>query len=220
MKYTRKLFCLLLLIRFGITGLMAQNTVKDADGNLYQTVKIGNQVWMAENLKTTKYNDGKAITYTYDSTYFLITTDPTYYLYNNDIANKSVYGVLYNWYVLNSKKLCPSGWHVPVFDEWTTLINVLGGEKLAGGKLKETGTKHWAGPNAEATNVTGFTALPGGYRMTIGGCEGIGTYGGWWSVTEVGDAGAQIREIGNNNGKMTWNVPAKSCGFSVRCLKD
>jgi Fibrobacter succinogenes major domain (Fib_succ_major). len=209
----------ILLLCTGLTGLQAQDTVKDADGNAYNTITIGKQIWMAENLKTTKYNDGTAIPYMSDSTSFLITTDPVYYLYNNDKTNKSIFGLLYNWFVLNTRKLCPAGWHVPAYEEWTTLITVLGGEKVAGGKLKETGTKHWDSPNAGATNVTGFTALPGGYR-SIYACEGIGIYGAWWSVTEYGDAGAYVREVGNFDGKMSWNVPSKSCGFSVRCLKN
>jgi uncharacterized protein (TIGR02145 family) len=219
MKHTKKLFCLLLLNCFGITILLAQNTVKDVDENVYKTIPIGKQTWMTENLRTTKYNDGTSIPYMADSTNILV-SDPAYYLYNNDIANKSIYGLLYNWYVVNTKKLCPSGWHVPSNDEWTTLAAVLGGENAAGGKLKETSTKHWDSPNTGATNETGFTALPGGYRSIFGAFDGFGSYGAWWSATEYGDAGAYIWNVSNDNSKLSWNVPSKSSNFPVRCLKD
>ena len=149
---------------------------------------------MAKNLKTIKYNNGTAIPYMTDSTN-LIASTPAYYLYNNDIANKPIYGVLYNWYVVNTRKLCPLSWHVPTTEEWTTLTSVLGGESVAGGKLKETGSTHWVSPNAGATNETGFTALPGGYRSIFGAFEGIGSYCAWWSATEYGDAGAYIRNV-------------------------
>ncbi|MGD0340861.1 MAG: fibrobacter succinogenes major paralogous domain-containing protein [Bacteroidales bacterium] len=199
--------------------LQAQSTVKDVDGNVYKIITIGKQTWMAENLKTSKYNDGTAIPYMADSTNSLEPT-PAYYLYNNDIVNKSVYGVLYNWYVVSTKKLCPTGWHVPTNEEWTTLTTVLGGENAAGGKLKETGTKHWNSPNTGATNEIGFTALPGGYCSVFRAFEGIGSYGAWWSAMKYGDAGAYIRNVSYDNSKLQWNVPSKSCDYSVRCLKD
>ncbi len=204
-----------------VSGLQAQTelTVKDTDGNKYKTVKIGKQVWLAENLKTTKYCDGTTISYLADTTQ-LLDPVPSYFLYNNDSAYKSTYGLLYNWYVVNTGKLCPAGWHVPSHEEWSELATALGGEKVSGGKLKETGTIHWDNPNKGATNETGFTGLPGGYRSIFGSCEGKGSYGAWWSSTVYGDAGAYIRELSYDTGNLSWNVPAKNCDYPVRCLKN
>jgi uncharacterized protein (TIGR02145 family) len=115
------LFCI------GLTRLQAQ-TVKDIDGNVYKTVTIGKQVWMAENLKTAKYNDGKTIPLVTDNTEWSNLSAPAYCWYNNDIANKEVYGALYNWYTVNTNKVCPKGWHIPIDAEWTTLTTYLGGE--------------------------------------------------------------------------------------------
>src|SRR5450759_4787246 len=127
------------LVCIGLNGLQAQ-TVKDIDGNVYKTVTIGKQVWMVENLKTTKYNDGITIPLVIDNTAWTDLITPKYSWFNNDIANKEVYGALYNWYTVNTNKLCPKGWHIPTDEEWTTLTTYLGGEGVAGGKLKETGT--------------------------------------------------------------------------------
>ena len=122
--------------------------VQDIDGNNYLTVTIGTQIWMAENLRTTKYNDGTAIPLVTDNTTWANLTTPAYCWYNNDAkTNGSTYGALYNWYSVNTKKLCPTGWHVPNDTEWTTLTTYLGGTAVAGGKLKETGTAHWYSPN-------------------------------------------------------------------------
>ncbi len=219
MKIKKTIFLVVALLCICTTVIQAQNTVKDVDGNVYKTITIGKQTWIAENLKTTKYNDGTSIPYMADSAK-LLEPVPAYYIYNNDKANKSIYGLMYNWYVVNTGKLCPMNWHVPTYEEWTTLINVLGGENVAGGKLKENGTKHWTSPNTGATDETGFTALPGGYRSVYGAVAGIGSYGAWWSATKYGDAGAYIRNMSNDNSKLLWNVPSKSCDYSVRCLKD
>jgi uncharacterized protein (TIGR02145 family) len=125
--------------------------VSDIDGNYYKTIQIGSQIWMAENLKTTRYNDGSNIPLVTDNTAWSNLTTPGYCWYNNDAATyKNVYGALYNWYAVNTGKLCPSGWHVPSEYEWTLLVNYLGGVYAAGGKLKETGTTHWYSPNAGA----------------------------------------------------------------------
>ncbi|MBI5010148.1 MAG: fibrobacter succinogenes major paralogous domain-containing protein, partial [Bacteroidia bacterium] len=137
--------------------------VSDIDGNVYQTVTIGTQVWMKENLKTTKLNDGIALPNVIDNAAWAALTTTGYCWYNNDATTyKSTYGALYNWYAVNTGKLCPIGWHVPSDDEWTLLTTFRGGYSVAGGKLKETGTLHWTSPNTGATNETGFTALPGG----------------------------------------------------------
>jgi len=135
----------------------------DVDGNNYKTIKIGNQEWMAENLKTTKYKDGTSIPLFTAATPMANFTSPGYCWYNSDSATyRNSYGALYNWYAVNTGKLAPTGWHVPTEAEWNTLIAYLGGESVAGGKLKEAGTSHWSSPNTGATNEVGFSALPGG----------------------------------------------------------
>jgi uncharacterized protein (TIGR02145 family) len=193
--------------------------VIDADGNSYNSVKLGSQIWMSENLKTTKYKDGSAIPLvTLNATWDTLLT-PAYCWFNNNGATfKNMYGALYNWYTIDSGNLCPTGWHVPYDTEWTTLIDYLGGESIAGGKLKETSTAHWFTPNAGATNESGFNALPGGSNFD-GGFQGIGDYGFWWSFTIIAN---------NNMGRSMYysaalvyrNSYSKNFGFSVRCLKD
>jgi uncharacterized protein (TIGR02145 family) len=197
--------------------------VKDIDGNLYSTVKIGNQVWMAENLKTTKLKYGGTIPLVTDNTAWSNLTTPGYCWYNNDEAtNKDTYGALYNWYTISTTNLCPMGWHVPTDIDWTTLITYLGGNSVAGGKLKETGTAHWLSPNAGATNETGFTALPGNLRVndgTFGGASGIGS-GYWWSSTVYDTMNAYLCIISSSYGSINIGGGNKKFGHSVRCLKD
>jgi uncharacterized protein (TIGR02145 family) len=192
---------------------------KDNDNNNYVVVKIGTQLWMAENLKTTKYNDNNPIPLVSDTTVWANTLTPAYCWYANDvIANKDVYGALYNWHAVNTTKLCPAAWHVATDAEWTTLIGYLGGSTSAMGKMKETGLLHWNSPNYAATNESGFTALPGGSR-TIGGIyNGLGNYGSWWSSSAEGIYDSWSRMVNNlsvNSVSMT-----NENGFSVRCIKD
>lgn len=195
-------------------------TVTDIDGNVYQTVTISTQVWMASNLKTTKYKDGIAIPLVTDGTAWSNLSTPGYCWYNNDAAtNKSTYGALYNGYTVNTGKLCPTGWHVPSDAEWTDLTTYLGGEAVAGGKLKEAGTIHWNNPNSGATNTTGFTALPSGYRNYDDPFGTIGNGGYWWSSSE--DAiNAWNRYVSSSSSDVYRNDYSKRNGFSVRCVKD
>ena len=170
----------------------------DGDFNIYPVVTIGTQTWMAENLKTTKYNDGTAIPNVTDNTTWSTTTSGAYCDYSNSSAYSNTYGRLYNWYAVastNPKNVCPTGWHVPTDAQWTTLSTFLGGEGVAGGKLKETSTTHWLTPNTSATNETGFTALPGGYRNHSGTFGLIGNTGFWWSSTVGGTTFAWYRYI-------------------------
>jgi uncharacterized protein (TIGR02145 family) len=187
-------------------------TISDIEGNVYHIVTIGTQVWMAENLKTTRYSNGTSIPLVTDNSAWGNLTTPGYCWYNNDEATyKNTYGALYNWYTINTGNLCPTGWHVPTDAEWTTLTTYLGGESVAGGKLKETGTAHWTSPNIGATNESGFTALPGGDRIYDGTFYTIGSYGWWWSE---GDA-RRLRD-----GNVFRSNSDKRDGFSVRCLRD
>ncbi len=200
----------------GTTG-----TVTDIDGNVYNTVTIGTQVWMAENLKTTKYRDGTNIPNVTDNTAWGNLTTGAYCDYSNTPSNSATYGRLYNWYAAtNVHNIAPTGWHVPTDAEWTTLTTFLGGESVAGGKLKEIGTTYWASPNTGATNETGFTALPGGYRDSSGTFYTIGSSGFWWSATESGATFAWYRNMFYNYSDVYRNYIYKELGFSVRCVRD
>jgi uncharacterized protein (TIGR02145 family) len=195
--------------------------VSDMDGNSYKTVKIGNQWWMAENLKTTQYNDGTLIPLITDDLTWKGLTNGAYCWYGNYIANKTVYGALYNWYAINTNKLCPTGWHVPAYEDWKTLRNYLGGRTGTSGKLKEIGTKHWISPNDGATNETGFTALPGGYRHPLGPFLELGSGGYWWLTTETTPETAwSIIISGGGTFLFEERNFEKMWGFSVRCIKD
>lgn len=195
--------------------------VSDIDGNSYKTVRIGNQWWMAENLKTTSYNDGTEIPLVEDNSTWKGLTTGAYCWYDNIPEYKNVYGHLYNWYTLNTGNLCPTGWHAPSYEEWTILAEFLGGVNGAGGKLKETGTTHWISPNKGATNKTGFTAFPGGYRHALGPYHEIGIGGYWWSATETYPGTAWSIFISSNDDSLSEDMYfEKIWGFSVRCIKD
>jgi uncharacterized protein (TIGR02145 family) len=198
------------------------DAISDMDGNYYNIVTIGTQTWMAENLKTTKYNDNTPIPLVTDPTAWANLTTPGYCWYNNDATTyKVTYGALYNWFTVNTGKLCPTGWHVPTDGEWSILSIYLGGESVAGGPLKETGTTHWNSPNTGATNVTGFTGLPGGYRYyTNGVFAGIGLHGNFWSATETDATYAYYRDLQYNFNSLYRALPAKVHGLYVRCVMD
>jgi uncharacterized protein (TIGR02145 family) len=196
-------------------------TVTDIDGNVYLTVTIGTQVWMAENLKTTKLIDGSAIPLVTDTTVWSNLITPGYCWYNNDSNTYAqTYGALYNWYTVETGNLCPTGWHVPTDADWTTLIDYLGGGAFAGGKLKETGTNHWESPNTGATNESGFSALPGGYRNGIGGFYMIGVRGAWWHNNEIDASTAWTLGIHYSDSNVDGLNANKRHGHSVRCMKD
>lgn len=201
-----------------------QKTVTDADGNLYQTVTIGTQTWMSENLKTTKYNDGTSIPFVRESAEWGNLSTPGYCWYKDEQTGYgNTYGGLYNWYVVETGNLCPVGWHVPSHEEWSTLTGSIGGDFIAGTKLKESGTTHWNKPNSTATNETGFTALPGGYRDSHGEFKGIGFWGGWWTSTKDGSSGNAFgRVLGYDYSYIvseTYDHGLRG-GFSIRCLND
>jgi uncharacterized protein (TIGR02145 family) len=207
-------------VSFSTTDYPNCGTVTDIDGNVYKTVTIGSQCWLRENLKTTKYNDGTAIPMVTDNTVWSNLSTPGYCWYNNDaVTNKSTYGALYNWYTVNTGKLCPTGWHIPADAEWTVLTTYLGGESVAGGKLKETGTSHWLSPNTGATNTTGFTAVPGSYRYFNGTFFNFGIFGYWWSSTEVTSTEAMYHVMRNDDTVAQSVYNYKQDGISVRCVK-
>ena len=199
-------------------------TVTDINGNVYNTVTIGAQVWMKENLKATKYRNGDAIHTTIPPTLDISgEATPKYeWAYGNSTNNVAVYGRLYTWYAAtDSRGLCPTGWHLPTDAEWTLLTDYLGGEVVAGGKMKESGTAHhWYSPNTGADNSSGWTALPGGYRNYNGTFNYIGYNGVWWSATEGVAATAWSRYLSYSDAVAYRDYNDKSHGFSVRCVRD
>jgi uncharacterized protein (TIGR02145 family) len=197
------------------------NTVTDIDGNVYKTIIAGTQEWMAENLKTTRYNDGTPIPLVTSDTAWSNLKTPGYCWYNNDeVTYKNTYGALYNWHTVNTGKLCPAGWHVPSDDEWKTLTKFLGGGGIAGGKLKEAGLAHWNKPNSGATDEIGFTALPGGCRYGIGSFYMLHYYGFWWTTSEDASGGAFTRGMDDDETDVSKHTGVKEVGASVRCVRD
>src|ERR1035437_4952965 len=188
-------------------------TVTDIDGNVYKTITIGTQTWMAENLKTTRFNNGEAINLISNaSSWYYYKSQPNYCWNNNDETTyKAAYGALYNEITISRGAICPSGWHVPYDVDWTTLTSYLGGESVAGGKLKETGTTHWLSPNSGATNESGFSALPGGLRFPQGDYLNIGEMGEWYSIMD------DYRSLGYANSSIF--KPYIDGAFSVCCIK-
>jgi uncharacterized protein (TIGR02145 family) len=215
--------------------LKEEMTVTDVEGNVYKTVNIGTQVWMAENMKTITYNDGAGIPLVTDNTAWSNLTTPGYcWLFNDEASYKNLYGALYNWQAINTGKLCPVGWHMPSITEWITLEDYLGGFYVSGGKMKETGTTHWLSPNIDATNASGFTGLPGGHRGIDGVFLSVGPYlnflgecGYFLSSSEVveivyddGTHPVSIVGLHNENGFLGSAGNPNKVGMSVRCIKD
>ena len=206
-------------------------TVKDIDGNTYNTIQIGTQCWTKENLRVTRYNDGTLITLDASGgsngneggqTWSNLSTGLRT-IYGNENLNFPFYGYLYNWYaVSNTSGLCPKGWIMPHDEAWNKVQNFLGGENTAGGKMKETGTTYWRSPNTGATNESGFSALPGGSRSTDGSFSLINLWGMFWSGTEQENAPdhAWFRSVLSTNGNLYRYNGNKNAGLSVRCLKD
>jgi len=183
----------------------------------YKTIKIGTQWWMAENLRATEFNNGSIIPLIVDNSSWSNATSSAYCNYTTN-ADISTYGNLYNWYTVNTEQICPEGWHVPSDVEWSTLISFLGGDAIAGGKMKETGTIHWTTPNSGATNESGFTALPGGYRLPS--ITQIGNYACWWSSTGFDGTTAKVYSTNYNNTFLNVNSNPKSSGASIRCIRN
>ena len=208
-------------------------TVTDIDSNVYQTVTIGAQVWMAENLKVTRYRNGDPIPDVTDSTTWLNLTTGAYCVYNNDSGNVASFGRLYNWYAASdSRNIAPSGWHVPTDNEFKQLEMALGMSQAeadsvnwfrgdgVGGKLKEAGLTHWIAPNTGASNISGFSALGGGCRREIYDFANLRIEGYFWTATEFSSIEAWHRRLNY----LAWNVGrgyiTKVEGGSIRCIKD
>lgn len=205
--------------------------LSDVEGNIYKTIEIGDQTWMAENLRTTKYNDGSDIPVLTGNPDWAVLTTPYYCWYLDDGEKyKNIFGALYNWYAVNTGKLCPAGWHVPDDSEWDALAEYEGGEDEAGTKLKEIGLDHWVMTKSDVTNNSGFTALPGGMRWGIATeplkyFSDMGYSGYFWSSTEKVDTeagfnGASIRRLTCNKDSIIHSSFVKSQFITVRCIQD
>jgi len=205
------------------------NIIKDAEGNVYTSVIIGTQTWMVENLKTTRYNDGDLIGST-PTEFTMIPDEPTSKYHWPGIGVDSGYvsdfGRLYTWYaVMDDRKVCPAGWHLPSDEEWTTLIDFAGGTSVAGNKLKEAGFENWRpSHDGGGTNETGFTGRGGGYHDFLTDyaiTTQVNQMGRWWSSSECSTAGASMFKLdwGNPSAGVACGMK-KRTGLSVRCLKD
>lgn len=230
----------MLIVCFITLSMLAQNQtseiVNDIDGNSYHTIKIGDQVWMLENLKTTRYRNGDLIETTTpfnlnisgNSDNVVLSPEsvaknetelPKYqWAYNGDDKLVETYGRLYTWQVTNDARgLCPEGWRIPTAGDWNTLVRYLGGNIVAGGKMKDVDSLLWTEPNAGATNESGFSALPSGGRNVDGTFSGLGKYAAWWTTTPYSH-----RHIEHDDPYTYRNYyyTSKFYGFSVRCIKD
>lgn len=236
----KNIYLAILLIVLAVFKLNAQdtNTVTDLDGNIYKTITYGSQVWMQENLRTTTYNDSTHIHHITDrAKWGEVKTGAFCYYNHDDKKNRLVYGALYNWFAVNTKKLCPGGWHVPSDEEWKTLEMHLGMSRYnadltsyrgtdEGQRMKDTGTVQagtglWHTPNEGANNESGFTGLPGGfvyYRQAD--FYGIGSYGFWWSSSDYSNEEAWYRLLYYHSEFISRSMYNKNYGFSVRCIKD
>jgi uncharacterized protein (TIGR02145 family) len=195
--------------------------VTDTEGNIYKTIKIGTQVWMAENLRSTKFNDGTDITLTAGSGQWNDLSNAGYCWYDNDEPSfRQLYGALYNGYTVVTGKLCPDGWHIPEKQEWLVLREFLGDSIKAGGKMKETGTENWQSPNRGADNSSGFTAVAAGIRYFEGTFSSNQSYTSMWSATDASQGELWCTSLYFADTNLSLNHRSNKYGFSVRCIKN
>jgi uncharacterized protein (TIGR02145 family) len=204
------------------TNTGQQGTITDIDGNIYHTIVIGTQTWTVENLRVTRYRNGDAIPNITDGSSWAASSAGAYCVYDNKPSNTATYGCLYNWYaVSDSRNIASPGWHVPTDAEWQTLVDYLGGSSVAGGKMKETAYSHWRSPNSGATNESGFSALPGGYRHDSDGTfVNLGSYAYFWSSSESGAYYAWHLYLYYASSVASRGSHLKRTGFSVRLVRD
>jgi len=206
----------------------AETSVRDIDGNCYNTVKIGGQTWMAENLKVTRYRNGDEIPTDHSNDDWRNLSTGAFSIYGDSETNTFTYGYLYNWYTVDDdRNICPEGWHVPTDNNWSVLTDYLGGIDVAGGKMKSTGTIDsgdgiWLAPNSYATDESGFTGLPGGYRIKYDGTySNINKYGYFWSSTDFNNSSAWSRRLDYDISSIYRGYfYYKNDGLSIRCIKD
>ena len=211
----------LLILTFSCKKDGAPGPVSDIDGNIYKTIKIGDQIWMAENLKTSRYRDGKDIQVITDATIWASLKAGAYCWYKNDeVSSKVPYGAIYNGYAVSTGNLCPAGWHVPDLADLQTLRDFSGDTTTGGGRLKEAGIDHWQTPNKGADNSSGFTAVPAGIRYFEGTFAAVLQYTGIWSSTETGIKDQWLMSLYYGDAIFNISHRTKNHGFSVRCIKD
>ncbi len=216
-----------LILRKDLSGNLENDSdelepLDDASGNSYKTVRIGDQVWMAENLKTTQYSNGDLIPNIHENTEWMKLEKGGWSIQDNLPQNNTIFGKLYNWYAVADKRnVCPNGWHIPKNSEWSILNNYLGGKSFAINKMKDAGLDYWESPNTNATNESGFSGLPGGYRSSIGLFYYLGGNGYWWSSTEDSFDYSWCRDlVENGDNEDGLQLGYKQNGFSIRCIKD
>lgn len=203
-----------------------QNIVTDVNEPGVSPVRIGKQVWTNKNLTVGRYRNGDKIPQVTDAAAWKNLKTGAWCWYNNDSVNGRIYGKLYNWYAVHDPRgLAPEGWHIPGDTEWTKLSAYLGGIEVAGGKMKsigtiEDGTGLWHVPNADASNSSRFTGLPGGFRFSQGTFDGIGYQACWWSSTEHNAANTGAWFLLNSSAYFLKSYGGKFYGFSIRCIKD
>jgi len=197
-------------------------TMPDIDGNIYKTIVIGDQIWMAENLRTTRYQNGDSIPNITDNEGWAALTSGAYCNYKNtlDLDTIATYGRLYNYYaVADSRGIAPKGWRMPDINDWATLIEYLGGDTIASNHLKEVGNTHWEDP-FESDNSSGFTALPGGRRYLSKDIAEIGFYGDWWTLSEYNETHAGFLYLFYFSSNVNKGVNYKANGYSIRLIKE
>jgi len=205
----------------GATQHTTGQEVRDIDGNLYGTVAIGNRLWLDKDLQTSRFNDSTEIKKIAGDVEWAMTNSPAFCWYKNSEGSKrDNFGALYNWYVVEKKRICPTGWHVPGYNEWIEMINKLGGEKIAGQLLKEKGNIHWMN-NSKTITASGFNALPSGYRFSDGNFFDKGQNVTWWTSVSSSAENAWAILV-SYAGNSTYAIPyyRKNHGFSIRCVKD
>ncbi|MBC8052400.1 MAG: fibrobacter succinogenes major paralogous domain-containing protein [Sphingobacteriaceae bacterium] len=219
-KIKQSIFQLLAAILF-LAACKESNTVTDVDGNVYKTVKIGSQIWMAENLRVTKYRNGNPIFHVTDTAEWRKTQDGAWCSYNNNASNTKTYGLLYNGYAISdSRNVAPEGWHVPHADEITQLVAALKGDTIAAGKMKISGMEVWLKPNTGATNESGFSALPGGYRSGGGTFHTLKSNGYWWSDTKSYEMYSWSSRLYDLFADIQRDPQYLNYGLALRCVKD
>ena len=220
--------CLILIFGYSCkkddNNSLTYETPIDQDGNTYKTIKIGTQTWMAENLRTTKYRNGDPVGTTIPATKDIQNEETPKYQWPNHGDESAVvtYGRLYTWYAVHDiRNIAPKGWHVPSSSEWITLITYLGGDSVAGVKMKETGENHWNTPNVGATNESGFTAIPTSIRSIEGPFLNVAPHCYWWCSDQYyTSSGAWVWYLINDDDIVHNGWTPFSAGYSVRCVKD
>jgi uncharacterized protein (TIGR02145 family) len=233
----KQLVWIFLVLTLSAFSQVPGNGVTDIDGNQYNTVIIGTQEWMKENLNVSKYSDGTPIPQVTDPTAWSNLTTGAWCYYNNDTSLGNTYGKMYNWYavagiwqaesnpptsaeIASRKSLAPSDWNVPSVADWSSLFNYLGGNSVAGGKMKEAGLNHWLDPNTDATNSSGFTGLPGGYRPTNTIGQNLTGTGHWWCSDYLAPFAANFFQLTWTNGAVVNYTFDTRTGISVRWVKS